>query len=79
MYMGRKPKDQEERVVNQLEALRAKAGINRQDLADAVGVHYQTIGYIERGEYSPSLLLALKMAKVLGVKVEDLFQIEGEI
>ena len=76
--MGRKPKDEEERVTNRLEELRTKAGINRQQLADAVGVHYQTIGYIERGEYSPSLVLALKMAKVLAVTVEDLFQIEGD-
>ncbi|MEY4390400.1 MAG: hypothetical protein RLZZ400_143, partial [Actinomycetota bacterium] len=57
--MGRKPKDEEVQVNNRIEELRAAAGISRQDLADAVGVHYQTIGYIERGEYSPSLVLAL--------------------
>ncbi len=76
--MGRKPKDQEEQVLNRIEALRTEAGINRQQLADAVGVHYQTIGYIERGEYSPSLVLALKIAKVLGQPVEKIFALEQE-
>jgi DNA-binding XRE family transcriptional regulator len=76
--MGRKPKDDEQSVINQIEALRTKVGISRQDLADKVGVHYQTIGYIERGEYSPSLVLALKIAKALGKKVEQVFEIEGD-
>jgi DNA-binding XRE family transcriptional regulator len=40
-----------------------------------VGVHYQTIGYLERGEYSPSLTLALRLAEVLGHRVEDLFSV----
>ena len=47
----------------------------RQALADAVGVHYQTIGYLERGEYSPSLTLALRLAEVLGRSVQDLFSV----
>jgi DNA-binding XRE family transcriptional regulator len=76
--MGRKPKDDEQSVVNRIEALRSKVGLSRQELADKVGVHYQTIGYIERGEYSPSLVLALKIAKALGKRVEQVFEIEGE-
>jgi DNA-binding XRE family transcriptional regulator len=76
--MGRKPKDQEERVINRIEELRLARGISRQDLADAVGVHYQTVGYIERGEYSPSLVLALQIAKVLGTPVENIFKLEEE-
>ena len=76
--MGRKPKDEEVQVNNRIEELRAAAGISRQDLADAVGVHYQTIGYIERGEYSPSLVLALQIAKVLGTSVEDVFHLDQE-
>jgi DNA-binding XRE family transcriptional regulator len=76
--MGRKPKDEEVQVNNRIEELRAAAGISRQDLADAVGVHYQTIGYIERGEYSPSLVLALQIAKVLGTSVEDVFHLDEE-
>jgi DNA-binding XRE family transcriptional regulator len=74
--MGRKPKEEEGLVGNRIEAMRAKVGMSRQELADEVGVHYQTIGYIERGEYSPSLVLALRIAKSLGLKVEDLFWIE---
>ena len=76
--MGRKPKDQEERVINRIEELRLAAGISRQQLADAVGVHYQTVGYIERGEYSPSLVLALQVAKVLKAPVETIFSLEEE-
>lgn len=76
--MGRKPKDQEERVINRIEELRLSAGITRQELANAVGVHYQTVGYIERGEYSPSLVLALQIAKVLGKPVETIFKLEEE-
>ena len=76
--MGRKPKDQEERVINRIEELRLAAGSSRQQLADAVGVHYQTVGYIERGEYSPSLVLALQVAKVLGTTVENIFSLEEE-
>ena len=76
--MGRKPKDQEASVVNRIEKLRLAKGISRQQLADAVGVHYQTVGYIERGEYSPSLVLALQIAKVLSTPVEKIFKLEEE-
>ena len=76
--MGRKPKEEEDLVGNQVEAVRTKAGLSRQALADEVGVHYQTIGYIERGEYSPSLVLALRIAEALEVNVEELFWLEGK-
>ena len=76
--MGRKPKHEEERVANRIEELRTKAGLSRQELADQVGVHYQTIGYIERGEYSPSLVLALKISAALGKPVEKVFSLEPE-
>jgi putative transcriptional regulator len=78
MHMGRKPKEEEDLVGNQVEAVRTKAGLSRQALADEVGVHYQTIGYIERGEYSPSLVLAIRIAEALRMRVEDLFWIEGK-
>lgn len=73
--MSRRPKSEEVDVINKVEQFREAAGLSRQQLADAVGVHYQTIGYIERGEYSPSLMLALKFAKVLGASVEQIFQL----
>ena len=52
-------------VYNRIAMLRAERGVSRRQLADALGVHYQTIGYLERGEYSPSLYLALRIAGVL--------------
>ncbi|MGH8794274.1 MAG: helix-turn-helix transcriptional regulator [Stackebrandtia sp.] len=55
--------------------LRAERGITRRQLADALGVHYQTIGYLERGEYSPSLYLALRIAEYFEVAVEVVFSI----
>jgi DNA-binding XRE family transcriptional regulator len=51
----------------------ASRGISRRQLADALGVHYQTIGYLERGEYSPSLYLALRIAEYFEVPVEVVF------
>ncbi len=74
--MGRKPKADEELVFNKLELFRTKAKMSRQQLADAVNVHYQTIGYIERNEYSPSLVLALRIARALNKKVEQIFSLE---
>ena len=76
--MGRKPKAEQEQIANRIEELRNAAGLSRQELADQVDVHYQTIGYIERGEYSPSLVLALKMASVLGARVEEIFWLDEE-
>ena len=76
--MGRKPKAEEERVANRIEELRTLANLSRQELADQVGVHYQTIGYIERGEYSPSLVLALRIASVLAASVEEIFWLDEE-
>jgi DNA-binding XRE family transcriptional regulator len=74
--MSRRPKTEEELVTNRVEEIRSGLGMSRQELADNVGVHYQTIGYIERGDYSPSLVLALKIATVLGKSVEDIFSLE---
>ena len=62
-------------VFNQIEAIRTSLGLSRQALADLVGVHYQTIGYLERGEYSPSLVLALRIAKALNKEVSELFSL----
>ena len=60
-------------VHNRIAMLRAERGISRRDLAEALGVHYQTVGYIERGEYSPSLYLALKIAEYFEVPMEVIF------
>ena len=69
-------RQKEEPVFNRVEELRLVKGLTRQQLADAVGVHYQTIGYLERGEYSPSLVLALRIARILELEVGDIFSIE---
>lgn len=65
----------EEPVYNRIEEVRTRLGLTRQELADKVGVHYQTIGYLERGEYSPSLVLALRISQVLGESIADLFSL----
>jgi putative transcriptional regulator len=65
-----------EAVHNRIALLRAEQGVSRRELADALGVHYQTVGYLERGEYSPSLHLALRIAEFFGVSVELIFSIE---
>ena len=65
-----------EAIYNRIAMLRAERGVSRRELADALGVHYQTVGYLERGEYSPSLHLALRMAAYFEVAVEVLFSTE---
>lgn len=62
-------------VYNRIAVLRADRGISRRELADALGVHYQTIGYLERGEYSPSLHLALRIAEYFEVPIEAVFSL----
>lgn len=62
-------------MFSRLEHARLEHGLTRQQLADAVDVHYQTVGYLERGEYSPSLALALRIARVLATPVEELFSL----
>jgi putative transcriptional regulator len=63
-------------VHNRIAMLRAERGVSRRDLAEAVGVHYQTIGYLERGEFSPSLYLALRIAAYFDVPVEVVFSLK---
>lgn len=60
-------------VHNRIAMLRAERGISRRELSEALGVHYQTIGYLERGEYSPSLYLALRIADYFEVPLEVVF------
>jgi DNA-binding XRE family transcriptional regulator len=60
-------------LYNRIAVLRAERGISRQDLADAMAVNYQTIGFLERGDYSPSLKLALSLAEYFALPVEAIF------
>lgn len=61
-------------LYNHLKEYRARLGVNQQEMGRLVGVSRQTISQIERGDYSPSVTLALKLAKVCQVTVETLFQ-----
>ena len=63
---------------NQLKEHRSRMGINQTELGKLAGVSRQTISLIERGDYSPSVALALKLAKICGVQVEDIFQYEED-
>ena len=58
---------------NRIALFRAEYGLTRRALAEAVGVNPQTIGYLERGDYKPSLELAMKIAEQFDVAVEHLF------
>ncbi len=60
-------------VINHVQEFRLKNNLTQEDLADEVGVTRQTIIAIEKGNYSPSVLLALKIAKSLKARVEDIF------
>lgn len=53
---------EEDVIYNRIALLRTDRGVSRRELAQAMGVHYQTIGYLKRGEYAPSLHLALRIA-----------------
>jgi putative transcriptional regulator len=63
-------------VHNRIALLRAERDVTRRQLADALGVHYQTIGYLERSEYNPSLELALRIAEFFDVPMDAIFSLE---
>lgn len=69
-------RSRDERVHNRLAVLRAARGVTRRKLAEELGIHYQTMGYLERGEYAPSLHLALRIARWFGVPVESVFSLD---
>lgn len=64
-----------DQVHNRIAMLRAERGVSRRQLAEALGVHYQTVGYLERGEYAPSLYVALRLAEFFDVPVEVAFSL----
>lgn len=65
-------------LYNHLKEYRARIDVNQQEMGRLVGVSRQTISQIERGDYSPSVSLALKIAKVLQVPVEEIFEYREE-
>jgi putative transcriptional regulator len=60
-------------IYNRIPVLRAERGLSRQDLAEGLGIHYQTVGYLERGEYSPSIELAFRASEFFGLPIEAIF------
>ncbi len=73
--MPRRKAQDEPQIYNRIAVLRAERGLSRQELADIVGVHYQTIGYLERGDYSPSLALALSLAGYFEIPIDAIFSL----
>jgi putative transcriptional regulator len=63
----------EPRIYNRIAILRAERGLTRHDMADALGIDYQELGYIERGDILPDLELALRIGEYFGVPVEEIF------
>ena len=63
-------------LVNNLADFRKKFGFNQAELGKLVGVSRQTISLIERGDYNPSVTVALTIAKVLGVDINEIFRLE---
>jgi DNA-binding XRE family transcriptional regulator len=64
------------KIYNRIDFLRKDLNISRKELADKVGVNYQTIGYLEREEYNPSLDLAFRISKVFKLPIEFIFSNE---
>lgn len=64
------------KLYNRIAVLRAERHLSRQQLADALGVNYQTVGYMERGDYNPSLELAFRASEFFGLPIEAIFSRE---
>lgn len=65
-------------LLNRLKEYRSSKGINQTELGKLAGVSRQTISLIERGDYSSSVTLALKIARIFQVSVEDIFMYEED-
>ena len=65
-------------LLNHLKEYRARIGVNQQEMGQLVGVSRQTISQIERGDYSPSVTLAIKIARCFDVPVEEVFIYEED-
>ncbi|QUW24017.1 helix-turn-helix transcriptional regulator [Sporosarcina sp. Marseille-Q4063] len=65
-------------MLNRLKELRARDGLSQTELATLTDSSRQTISLIERGDYLPSILIAMKIAKVFQLPVDEVFSIEEE-
>ncbi len=66
------------KLTNHIKQHRARLDLTQQDLAERVGVRRQTILAVEKGKYVPSALLAFQIADVLGMKVDELFELKKQ-
>jgi DNA-binding XRE family transcriptional regulator len=70
--------ERDARLANRVRVARAERDLSQERLAEAAGVSRQTISSIETGQYCPSTLLAFRLARVLGARVDELFWLEGD-
>ena len=63
------------KIFNRIAVLRQERGISRKQLAEVLGINFQTVGYLEREEYNPSLDLALRISEYFGFPVEFIFAV----
>ena len=61
------------KLYNRIALLRSERGMARKELAEKIGVNFQTVGYLEREEYNPSLDLAFRISEVFGLPLEYVF------
>jgi DNA-binding XRE family transcriptional regulator len=66
------------KLYNRISLLRRERGVSRKELAENIGVNFQTVGYLERGEYNPSLDLAFRISEFFGLPVDFIFSTEPQ-
>ena len=66
----------ESNIITNLKSVRESRGMTQQELADCIGMRRETILHLENNRYNPSLEMALKIAQVFYLRVEDLFQLK---
>jgi len=64
------------KIYNRISILREEKGISRKELAEKIGVNFQTVGYLERGEYNPSLDLAFRISEYFDMPIDFIFSTE---
>ena len=68
----------ESNIITKLKSVRETRGMTQQELADRIGMRRETILHLENNRYNPSLEMALKIAQVFDLQVEELFQLKDK-
>ncbi|HLH10203.1 MAG TPA: helix-turn-helix transcriptional regulator [Terriglobales bacterium] len=76
MNSGRADARNGDRLYNRVAELRTKRNLSRQELADELNINFQTVGYLERGDYNPSLELAFRISEFFALPIEKVFSRE---